>query len=118
MLYCLLYIVNYIRKVYISEAHATDEWPISNLPIGVSSLQQHKSNADRIQAAHLLKLTYKKEIHDKMEIVCDSIGNSFENVYNSWPFRVWVIEQGKIAYKGMPTQDGDNLPMEDLRAIC
>lgn len=101
--------------IYIAEAHATDEWPIGELPAGLTELRQHVSIEDRRQAAAQLLEEYKDVIHPRMDIKLDELTNEFNRCYSSWPFRVWIVDNGKIVFKGLPTEDGDNLDYASLR---
>lgn len=88
--------------VYILEAHATNEWPINNLPEGIESLNQHITLQDRQNAVQLFIHHYSNIIHDKMKIVLDNSDNEFNSQYPSWPFRVWILNDEKeIVFKGM-----------------
>lgn len=83
------------------EAHATDEWPIGNLPAG-TELKQHTSLEGRIAAAKMFQATQK--LHSAMKLFIDPMDNSFNQTYQSWPTRAWVISanERKIVYKSMP----------------
>lgn len=103
--------------VYILEAHATDEWPIGNIPEGVPRLDQHTNLPERLQAAQLFQRIYGSSLHPSMSMVVDGPANAFNKAFPSWPFRVWMIDDRKVLFKGMTTDNGDNLdttPLEDL----
>ncbi len=75
--------------VYILEAHAEDEWPISSSkyhPDGeVVRVKQHKSSNDRIDAAIDFDDVY--DIGDNSRFLIDSMDNSFNEQFAAWPFR-------------------------------
>lgn len=101
--------------MYIAEAHASDEWPINNLPESLSVLNQHKTESDRKIAASVFLETYKDWIHPLLDVKIDTVSNDFNNTYSSWPFRVWIVDDGKIAFKGVPTLDGNDLQYSAVR---
>jgi hypothetical protein len=77
--------------IYISEAHAEDEWPLSNRWI----LYQHKNIEDRITAAKLLQT--KKNLTTPVYV--DSFDSpNFESIYASWPERGYIFHNGKIEH--------------------
>lgn len=93
--------------VYILEAHASDEWPINNLPEGVDKLDQHKSFNDRVLAATLFR--NHCTLHPRIDVLLDSEQNEFNSSYASWPFRCWIIRDGVVQYKSKT----DELHLED-----
>lgn len=101
--------------MYIAEAHASDEWPISNLPEAIEYLPQPHSIEARRSAASCLLTCHKDKIHPNLLIKLDDMNNSFNEIYASWPFQVWIIDDEKIAFKGRPTVDGFNLNYGEVR---
>lgn len=93
--------------VYILEAHAVDEWPVSATNTIIS---QHKNMQERVDAANFFLDQYP--LHAQIEFYLDNEDNDFNTVYASWPFRYWIINDGKIALKAMP--DGDMMSLKDL----
>ncbi len=72
-----------IILIYISEAHAADEWPISHS----NQTLQHKNIQERIQAARNVHLG------SGFKIYCDSFGdNNYENKFSAWPERALIVE--------------------------
>jgi len=95
--------------VYILEAHAHDEWPV---PCECTDVAQHKTLQDRALAASLLVNEYP--LHPKLNLLLDNIQNEFNNTYASWPFRYWIIRNGKVELKLMPEGDQTSMkPLED-----
>ena len=81
--------------IYISEAHAKDEWPLSTQ----DDINQHKTIYDRIEAA--------KRIQSLVPIYCDSFEeNNFQNVYSGWPERAFLIHNDEIKYISYHKVDG------------
>jgi len=103
--------------VYILEAHASDEWPINNLPDGVSCLNQHVTLQDRQEACQLFKQSYPNSLHTELKIVLDGPDNEFNKEYPSWPFRLWIIGKDKrIEFKGMAdAESGYNVNLERIK---
>jgi hypothetical protein len=85
-----------IIVIYISEAHAKDEWPISF----TNRTNQHKNIEERIKAA--------KEVDNlNLPLYCDSFDqSSFENVFSAWPERAFIVENNIIKYISYHTVDG------------
>ena len=75
--------------VYITEAHAQDEWPISSArdsPNGKPILvNQHKTMEDRIKAAKEFVKAFK--LPRTFRVLVDNMDNEFMDQYASWPFR-------------------------------
>lgn len=94
--------------VYIMEAHAADEWPIKELP---QEINQHRSLEERIEAARNFLVTHP--LHSSFTLTVDNMENDFVDLYCSWPFRYWVIQDGIIRLKSMP--DGDKVFLDSLR---
>jgi len=89
--------------VYILEAHAQDEWPISSSryhPNGQRVLlNQHKSMDDRVAAAVAFRDTFKLQGH---RILIDDMDNTFNGAYAAWPFRYYVVDEDKVRLLGLP----------------
>lgn len=90
--------------VYIVEAHAIDEWPISsgryNRGRGPVSVSQPTSNEERLALANKFRSDF-----DCLEIpmLVDPIQNEFEKKYAPWPLRFYgVDENGKMSYIANP----------------
>jgi len=81
--------------VYISEAHAQDEWPLGKKVC----LNQHKTLEERISTAKSFQSDYKYDI----PILVDQMDNNFDQKYASWPERFYILEDGKIALIGEPS---------------
>jgi len=92
--------------VYISEAHATNEWKLGN----VVEVEQHKNLEDRVSAAERLI----KETGWKVPVVVDGMENEFNKQYAAWPERAYVIQEGKMKYICDVSFEGD---MEWVPAI-
>jgi hypothetical protein len=105
-----------ILHVYISEAHAQDEWPIG----GYAALQQPKNVAERLEIAQAFAKKFKWQVpmvvappEDLAQPASDSDAkrirqtcttDAFDAVYACWPFRIYIIDEGAIAYKAQVHQ--------------
>jgi len=81
--------------VYITEAHAKDEWPVGGT---VSFCDQPKVLEERC----VLARKYKEEKEMSMEMGVDLMSNGFENVFAAWPVRFYVVKEGKLVWKAQP----------------
>ena len=89
--------------VYIEEAHATDEWPISSARYNngqVCSIKQPKTNPERYDIVR----KFKENFNVQMPIAFDSpeLNNPFEQNYAPWPLRLFVIRNDKIDFVASP----------------
>jgi len=77
--------------VYILEAHAEDQWPIG----AQIKYNQHKTIEERLAAAHDLV-----KFEDwKFEVKVDTMDNTFEDTFASWPTRLYVLHNGQLMFK-------------------
>ena len=95
--------------VYILEAHASDEWPVPREEC--VDLRQHRSMLDRARAAQLLAREYP--LHPELTLLLDNRDNAFNAAYASWPFRYWIVQDGRVALKMIPV-DGDKANLQAL----
>jgi len=78
--------------VYLSEAHAADEWPLGDYVC----INQHKTIEERVAAAKSLisKLGFK------IPVYVDTIENSFDDTYYAWPDRYYIVQNGVMKKYG------------------
>ena len=99
-----------IFRIYIAEAHASDEWPIRTK----KSLQcrQHQSNLERWNAA----VKFAKDYNYQIPCFIDSIKNEFQTNYAAWPARAFLIngKNFKMEYILDPRNPG-YFNFEDVR---
>jgi len=74
--------------VYVSEAHAADEWPLGNF----ACVNQHKTIEERVEAAK----NFISKFNFKLPVYVDTMENSFDNTYYAWPDRYYIIKDGKM----------------------
>jgi len=84
--------------IYIAEAHAQDQWPLGQHVC----VLQHKDVDERRHIAGAFCETVDYKIH----MVVDDISNNFMNAYWGHPERFYIINEGKLALKAQPTDDG------------
>jgi hypothetical protein len=85
--------------IYISEAHAQDEWPLGN----VESHPQPKTIEDRLILAQSFRdvyMTKAGQVED-IPVFVDGIENSFDE-YAVWPERFYIIENNILVHIGEP----------------
>jgi len=83
--------------VYLAEAHASDEWPINQLD---NEIPRHQTIGDRRAAAESLVRAFP--LHQAFEVVLDTMEDAFNHEFASWPFRFWIIVDGRVALKPLP----------------
>ena len=81
-----------VACVYIAEAHAQDEWPISsgryNAGRGPIRVAAPTTDEDRVALARRLVADFAP-FH--MPVVVDTIADGFEAAYAPWPFRFFGL---------------------------
>jgi len=83
-------------SVYITEAHAADEWPIGNT---ISFCKQPKKLNERVELARRLT----EEIPFPFPVVVDTMENTFDSIFAAWPFRFYIVSAtGELLYKAQP----------------
>ncbi|CAF2513291.1 unnamed protein product [Rotaria sp. Silwood2] len=94
------HVPNGIRLVaiYIAEAHSQDEWPVGQT---ISCLDQPRTLEQRLENARRFKINFNFE----MPMLVDDMNNTFQNTYGSWPFRFYVIYEGKLTLKAEPDKE-------------
>lgn len=94
--------------VYISEAHAKDEWPVGHQ---FSFCKQPRSLDERIDVCR----QFVKEYDFELPICVDSMANRFRDTFAAWPFRYYVLHQGKIIFKAQPDPNTFMYDIGELR---
>lgn len=77
--------------VYIAEAHSSDGWAFTNN----YDINQHQSLEDRLSAARILV-----QEDPLCPVVVDEMSNITSIKYGALPERLYVLQAGKVVYKG------------------
>jgi len=93
--------------VYISEAHATDVWPLGNKLV----VNDHKCIEDRIKAA---KEHIVEERKNKIPIFVDTMDNSFDNTFFAWPERFYIMKGNKLDYIAQPSTEDKGFDRNEI----
>lgn len=85
--------------VYIEEAHASDEWPISSSRAnpcgGVVDVAQPKTEAERCAVASHFRDLFEL---GRIPMVIDTMNNAYAQLYAPWPLRFHVVDRdGRLA---------------------
>ena len=84
--------------LYIKEAHPTDEWQMDSNEEEDVCYPQPRTTEQRLAIARDFRERHKYAI----PLLVDPIENEANALYAGWPERLYVIENGVIAYKGGP----------------
>jgi len=83
--------------VYISEAHANDEWPL-----GVKyCYNQPKIIKTRLEIAN----DFVRDFNFKISMLVDTMDNEFDSLFAAWPERFYIVEDGVLTLVGEPTNE-------------
>jgi hypothetical protein len=85
-------------NVYITEAHAADEWPVGRT---LSFCNQPRTIDERLTLAR----TFVKKYNLQLPMVVDGMENAFVQKFDAWPFRYFVVNGGRIMVKAQPDRD-------------
>ncbi len=84
-----------LAVVYIDEAHASDEWPISSArdaPRGEPvTIAAHRTLPDRLAAARALADDFALPAAG-VAVLADAMDNAFRVAYAAWPIRWALLE--------------------------
>jgi hypothetical protein len=93
--------------IYIAEAHARDQWPVGKI---ISCVDQPTTLDERLHNARQFKIQFNFE----MPMLVDSMENNFHTTYGSWPFRFYIIYEGKLVLKAEPNNETFAYDMNEL----
>jgi hypothetical protein len=94
--------------VYLEEAHAKDEWPVGEK---VSICEQPKNIQERAAIAG----KFIKEQEFQLPMVIDAMNNNFQKSFAAWPFRFYIVHQGRVALKAQPDAESHHYDLEAVR---
>ena len=92
--------------IYVSEAHPTDGWFVGTTHL----VTQHQNETGRIAAAKMLVET----VDLKCDVVIDVMTNKTAKSYGARIDRLYIIQNGRVAYQGGPGPHQYNL--EEMEA--
>lgn len=78
--------------VYIQEAHPLDDW---SFDFEKNKRYHHKTLEDRLEAGEFLT-----EIVTNVPVVVDNMEDGSCTAYGARPERLFIVDNGKIAYEG------------------
>jgi len=78
--------------VYIQEAHPLDEWAFD---FEKNKRYNHRTLEDRLEAGEFLT-----EIVTNVPVVVDNMDDGCSKSYGARPERLFIVDNGKIAYEG------------------
>jgi len=81
--------------VYIAEAHSADEWPAGET---LSYCNQPTTLDERVTVAS----NFLKETNFQIPLLLDNMNNQFHQTLAAWPFRFYIVDNGRIALKAQP----------------
>jgi len=92
-----------VLTVYVSEAHAQDEWRLS----GSGMVDQPRSSAERLSVAR----RFRAALDWRLPLLADPPeGEPFERSFAPWPIRFYVVgHDGRLAYLPEPIDDSFDL---------
>ncbi len=94
------------RFVYILEAHAQDEWPISSARWSPTKKPIKYNQTRTIEERLIIAKDFLRDFDVRMPMVIDKPEeNLFEKLYAPWPVRIYVIDkEHRLTYKAQPSE--------------
>jgi len=87
--------------IYISEAHAIDEWKLGT----IVNITQHKTIEERISVAKDFIQEYGWNIPTVVDTFYSETYRSFESNYSAWPERYFVLSGGIVSVAGAASNE-------------
>lgn len=87
--------------MYISEAHANDEWKLPDAQ-GTPDVRQPRSTEERRDLAECFKSTFAENGADLGPLVVDTATDEAMTKYAAWPERLYIVVDDVIVYKSGP----------------
>lgn len=85
--------------MYITEAHAKDEWPIGSQ---FSACNQPKALEERLALAEDL---FGRLGVNNIPAYSDTMANEFEAHYAAWPLRFFILKDGAVQWVSQPSTE-------------
>lgn len=98
-------VVNF-RFVYILEAHAQDEWPISSARWSRTNQPIMYNQTRTIEQRLSVAKDFIRDFDFPIPVVLDKPDeNLFEKFYAPWPVRIYIIDnEHRLTYKAQPSE--------------
>jgi len=84
--------------VYIQEAHAQDQWPISSGRANPGKQPVLYNQPTRLEQRIAIAQDFTRNLAPQIPMVIDQMSNDFEKAYCPWPMRLYVLMNGKVAF--------------------
>lgn len=94
------------RFVYILEAHAQDEWPISSARCSPTEKAIKYNQTHTIEDRLIVARDFIVDFNFPMPVVLDTPDeNLFDKYYASWPVRIYILDENfRLTYKAQPSE--------------
>jgi thyroxine 5-deiodinase len=79
--------------IYTTEAHPTNGWAFKK---NLFYIQQHQKLSDRLEAAQTLADFCRLDFPVVVDTMCDAAAS----LYSTYPERLYIINESRIAYQG------------------
>ncbi len=99
--------------VYISEAHASDEWALPDAEGAGELIPSGIVQPRSLDARAALARCFASRFPGVGRLVVDSIDNSANRAYAAWPERLYIIVDGVVVFKSGPGPFG--YVLDDVR---
>jgi len=83
--------------VYISEAHAQDEWPLGTK----FCYNQPKTMERRLEIAN----NFMNDFNVELPMLADTMDNEFDSIFAAWPERFYIVQGKQVVFVGEPTSE-------------
>jgi hypothetical protein len=93
--------------IAISEAHASDEWPVGEI---VSFCRQPRSLEERVE----LYQNFVKDNNFILPLYVDTMENTFMKTFSAWPFRFYILQGNKLVFKAQPHKITHNYNLNEV----
>ena len=105
-LYRTYYKLINFRFVYILEAHAQDEWPISSARWSPTQMPIKYNQTRTLEERMAVTRDFIRDFNLEIPVVIDKPDeNLFEKSYSSWPVRIYIIDkEHRLVYKAQPSE--------------
>lgn len=98
--------------VYLSEAHASDVWPLGAKVI----INNHTTIEDRIAAAARIGTDWNI---NGVPVFVDTMNDTFDKNFFAWPERFYIIEgsDARFAHIAMPSLQDRGFDRKEIEAV-